>query len=199
MRLFVPLILVICFVACGGSDVYTPKPRVYPKINYPDRDYISFNQEDCPFTMPVPDYFRFQKDESFFKDNEKADCWFDLYSPDLNSYIYFSYVKVEDRKHFDQLVKDAFELADKHNVKASYRDEITFSTKQENVSGIIFEISGPVATPVQFFLTDSTQHFLRGSLYFKAKVNRDSILPVYQFVKTDLDSMLSGFTWQVSN
>jgi len=66
----------------------------------------------------------------------------------------------------------------------------------KKVYGLLFEIDGPVASPIQFFLTDSTTHFLRGSLYFKDVVNRDSIQPVFEFVKEDLEVFFESFTWK---
>jgi gliding motility-associated lipoprotein GldD len=188
--------LFISFLSCQEAEIYLPKPRIYPRINLPEKSITIFSQADCPFEMPYPDYFNYEKDALFNKEGAASDCWFDLYAPAINTYIYFSYIKIKNRKHFDALVEDAFELADKHNVKASFRDEILINRPEKNVHGVLFEINGPVATPIQFFMTDSTEHFLRGSLYFKARVNRDSIAPVYAFVKSDIDSLIQGIRWK---
>ena len=190
------LVLVFVFSACQQNDPVIPKPRTYPRVEYPERNYIDFEYQACPFQMPHPDYFHYQKDSTFYDQGVKTDCWFDLFCDQLKSNIHFSYVEIENQKHFDELVQDAFELADKHNVKASYRDEILIESSNKNVHGVLFEISGPVATPVQFYVTDSLRHFLRGSLYFEASVNRDSIAPIYNFVKEDLNQMLGGFSWK---
>ena len=107
-----------------------------------------------------------------------------------------SYVPITSRKHFDGLVSDAFEMADKHNIKASYRQESAISNPEGQIHGLIFEIDGPVATPLQFFVTDSTQHFLRASLYFKSAVNRDSIAPVYAYLKEDVYGMIESMEWR---
>ncbi len=107
-----------------------------------------------------------------------------------------SYVPITSRKQFDGLVSDAFEMADKHNIKASYRQESAISKPEGNLHGLIFEIDGPVATPLQFFVTDSTQHFLRASLYFKSAVNRDSIAPVYAYLKEDIYGMIESMEWR---
>ena len=109
--------------------------------------------------------------------------------------MHLSYIPIENRTEFDKLIADAFEMADKHNSKASYREELVISNPEKDVHGLIFEIDGPVATPIQFFVTDSTEHFLRGSLYFKSSVNRDSIAPVYDFLKIDIGKMIESFGW----
>jgi len=190
------VVLVSICISCKNEEVYIPKPRTYPRVAFPDRNDSEFSQKDCPFTMSYPDYFKVQKERLQNEEGSTNKCWFDLFSPELNSYLYFSYIPIDDGGHFDRLVEDAFELADKHNVKADYRDEIKIDNSSKNVQGLIFEIQGPVATPLQFYLTDSTNHFLRGSLYFGAKVNRDSIAPIYDFVKDDLELMIKSFQWQ---
>jgi len=150
----------------------------------------------CPFEMEIPKYFEFIEDTGQNGIEKKHKCWFDLYCEELNAYMHFSYVDFDSRKEFDKLVTDAFKMVDKHNIKASYRDEIRINRQEENVHGLLFDIDGPVATPLQFYLTDSTSHFIRGSLYFKSTVNRDSIGPIYEFFKTDINRMLGSFEWE---
>lgn len=192
---FIILLLAFC-TSCKDDVALIPKPRIYPKVIYPQKSYTAFASPDCPFSMEIPEYFQFIKDKEQTADEKQHKCWFDLYTKDLNSYIHLSYIEVQNRKNFDKLVSDAFEMADKHNVKASYRQELVVTKEEEKVHGLIFEIDGPVATPVQFFLTDSTQHFLRGSLYFKSKINRDSIAPIYDFLKLDIQHLIESFEWE---
>ncbi len=190
------LVLLVGFAACKEEAVLVPKPRIYPKVIYPEKAYEPLEIEDCPFTMEVPKYFQYIKDKDQNAVEKKHNCWFDLYCQELNSYIHLSYLPFSSRKEFDKLIGDAFEMADKHNIKASYRNELKITKPEEQVHGLIFEIDGPVATPLQFFMTDSTRHFIRGSLYFKSSVNRDSIAPVYDFHKLDVGKMVESFEWR---
>jgi len=193
----ISILLSLLFCSSCKDDVaLVPKPRIYPKVIYPQKSYTKFAAPNCPFSMEIPEYFQFLKDKEQNADEKKHKCWFDLYTEELNSYLHLSYIEIQDRKSFDKLVGDAFEMADKHNVKASYRQELVVTKDEEKVHGLIFEIDGPVATPVQFFLTDSTQHFLRGSLYFKSQINRDSIAPVYEFLKLDVQRLIESFEWE---
>ena len=80
-------------------------------------------------------------------------------------------------------------------VKADYIDEYPFK-KPNHVSGMIYEIQGPSATPFQFFITDSTQHFLRGALYFNTHINQDSLAPYYDYTKSDIMEMINSFSWK---
>ncbi len=164
-------------------------------VTYPEKTFTSFQSNECPFEMKIPEYFKFIKDTGQNKEEAKHKCLFDLYCEELNTYMHFSYVEFNSREEFDKLVSDAFEMVDKHNIKASYRDEIRIDNTEKNIHGLLFDIDGPVATPLQFYLTDSTEHFIRGSLYFKSKVNRDSIAPIYNFFKNDIDQMIGSFSW----
>lgn len=195
MRFLLFLFSLLLITACKEEKIFIPKPRIYPKVTYPEKSYTTLSIDDCPFAMEIPKYFQPIKDQDRLESEKKHKCWYDLYCEQLNSYVHLSYIPIENRTEFDKLIADAFEMADKHNSKASYREELVISNPEKDVHGLIFEIDGPVATPIQFFVTDSTEHFLRGSLYFKSSVNRDSIAPVYDFLKIDIGKMIESFGW----
>lgn len=186
---------IILFIACDNNSIDTPKPRMYPKVDYPERNYVDFSTEYCDIKFQYPDYFTIKQDEYFFDERPVDPCWFDLISEQLNCSLHCSYIPIENRAHFDELVNDVFKLASKHNQKANYRNDQVISNPASDVYGLIFELSGPVATPFQYFVTDSTDHFMRASIYFNSKVNPDSIAPVYQYVKKDLYQMIETFQW----
>jgi len=197
MRIFtISFIFIFTILSCTDNSIPLPKPRVYPKVNYPVKKYQSFNNNNCPFKMTIPTYFNFKQDNNKIKSEKDYNCWFDLFCNELNTNIHMSYVPVKDRAELDELIEDAFEMADKHNVKASYRDEFKINFADQNVYGLVFKIDGPVASPTQFFLTDSTSHFLRGSLYFNDVVNRDSIAPIYDFIDIDISKMIETLEWK---
>ena len=187
MRYFIIVILVV--LGCKDTGVFTPKPRMYPKINYPERSYKTFEESYCEFTFEVPMYTVTDQEQSFFEEKPLNPCWFDLEIPDLNGQLHFSYYPIESRQRFDELVSDAFTFVEKHDIKANYRSETLLDTPQ-GLHGILFDIDGPVASPIQFFLTDSTAHFVRASLYFNNKVEPDSMAPVYAFVREDIERMI---------
>jgi len=196
MRSTILLALLIILSSCKEEKILLPKPRIFPKVIYPEKSYTQLDITDCPFQMEIPEYFQTLQDDKRNEAELKHNCWYNLYCEALNSYVHLSYIPFKNRKEFDKLVGDAFEMADKHNIKASYREELKIENTEKNVHGLIFEIDGPVATPIQFFMTDSTQHFIRGSLYFKSSVNRDSIAPVYDFLKVDIGRMIESFGWK---
>lgn len=185
--------IVLCATACQET-VFTPKPRGYPKVEYPQRNYKAFDADYCNFTFQYPDYARIVQDTSYFEQQPVHPCWFDLYMESFDCRLHCSYYPVGEGKTFEELKNDAFEMVEWHNKKAIYIDERKIR-KPGNVSGFTFEIEGPVASPFQFYLTDSTEHFVRGSLYFNTKARPDSLAPVYDFVKEDIYKMIDSFEW----
>lgn len=196
MRTIILFTLIGFLVACGGEQVSTPKPRLYPKVVYPKKVSENMDLHYCNFTFDFPNYAEAVQDSFFFEEEIIDKCWFDLIIKSLNGRVHCSYIPIKNRSHYDELVKDAYELVTKHNVKANYRDEKRIDFEDRNVYGMQFEIDGPVASPFQFYLTDSVSHFLRGSLYFNDKVNSDSIAPVYEYVKNDVENMIVSFRWK---
>ena len=189
MRIIITLLVISIVVGCAGDSVFTPKPRMYPKVFYPQKAYTVFQQNYCPMTFEIPVYAEVAREQSFFEEKPLDPCWFDLEFKELNGNLHFSYYPVKGQKSFDELIDDAFKFVEKHDVKANYRSE-TSVRNQQGVSGILFDIEGPVATPIQFFLTDSTTHFIRASLYFNNKVEPDSMAPIYEFVRQDVLRMI---------
>lgn len=189
------MVLVIVFTACGEEKLFIPKPRSFPKIEFPaEKKYSDFDESYCSFGFRYPEDVEVKQDKYFFDGKPVHPCWFDLNRKLFNSTIHCSYYPVDGRKSLDDLVNDAYKLAGKHNVKAEFYEE-TVLDLPGNVKGVLFEIEGDVATPLQFFLTDSTDHFFRASLYFNNSVNPDSIAPILDYVKTDIDTLLESFYW----
>ena len=179
--------------ACEEST-YTPKPRGFPKIEYPEKAYKPFDKNYCAFDFEYPKYAEIVKDSMFFDEKAKDDCWFDIYVKQFNARIHCSYYPIEGKNTLEKLHNDAFTLAGKHNIKADYIDEIKIQ-KPNHVSGFLFNIEGAAASPFQFYLTDSSKHFLRGSLYFRAEARPDSLQPVAEFMKQDVMHLINTFEW----
>jgi gliding motility-associated lipoprotein GldD len=186
-------ILILC---CKETYIPVAKPRMYPKVEFPEKEMIQFRNADCNFNFIYPSYFNYQKDSLRFEENYKYPCWFDLYSKKLNTSLHFTFLDIKTQKDLDNHITDAFKLADEHNIKAVARKESVIENKEKKVFGLIFEMDGDVASPIQFFITDSTRNFVRASLYFNDKVNQDSTQIIYDFVKKDIDEMIKTFVWK---
>jgi gliding motility-associated lipoprotein GldD len=102
--------------------------------------------------------------------------------------IYLSYQPVRD--NLSELLDDAHIFAYKHDVKANAIEPRFIPTKSDDVTGLLYDIEGNTASAVQFFVTDSISHFLRGSLYFYSAPNSDSLAPLIDFFKKDIEHLI---------
>ena len=93
------------------------------------------------------------------------------------------------------MFNDAFNLTNKNDVLASSINESLIKTTN-GISGIFFKVGGNAATAKQFFLSDTTTHFLRGALYFDTTPNADSLRPVQDFLQTDIEHFINTFKWK---
>ncbi len=174
------------FVACK-SDPLPPRPRAYPRIDFPERTTTRYEVQDCPYTFDFPAYAQISEKET--------SCWFDLYMPTFEARLHCSYVPITEEKGFTELVRDAFLIAGKINERANYMTESRVQNAQ-GVGGLILDWTGPAASPVHFYLSDTTTHFFKAALYFDTKVQPDSLAPIVQFIKQDIDSLIATFEWK---
>ena len=185
--------LFIFFIACNSD--YTIKPRGYFKIDFPKKAYQDFDNPSYPYSFQYPVYGNIIKDSLFFDEKAENPYWINIDFPRFNAKIYISYKEIGKNK-FDSLVNDAFTMSYKqHTYKASAIEPMPFTTPH-NLSGIYFTLKGNTATANQFFITDSTKHFLRGALYFDAVPNEDSLKPVNNFLQKDLQHLLNTLQWR---
>lgn len=146
-------------------------------------------------SFEYPAYAQIVQDTLYFNEKPENPCWFNVYIPQFNCYLYCTYTDLQGKKKFNTVVNDTFNLAYKHDQRANYISDTKF-TNENGLGGMQFEMTGPAATPFQFFITDSTTHFMRGALYFNTQVRPDSLMPVYDFVKIDVDRLIKTFKFK---
>ncbi len=177
-------------LACN-NDTTIPKPRGFQRIEFPEKQYKPF-KSDCNFSTVIPTYGYIFPDT--FPGAEK--CWYNIYYEPFNATLHLSYKPISSSKSLYKLIEDSRTLVYKHTIKA---DEIYETVISNNIlSGMLYNISGNTATNFQFYVTDSNNHFLRGSLYFNVKTNSDSIAPVLHFIEKDIYRMIESLTWTKS-
>jgi gliding motility-associated lipoprotein GldD len=177
--------------SCGGNedDTLAPKPRAYYRIAFPEKKYVWYDSA-CPFKFEIPVYAQIDKDR-----NPRAEpCWLNINFPTFNGTLHLSYKAVNN--NIDEYVEDTYTLASKHQIKASGIEEQLVAKDSDKVYGLIYEIKGNAASAYQFFLTDSVHHFIRGALYFNEVPNIDSIAPVLDFIKKDMQQLITTFKWK---
>jgi gliding motility-associated lipoprotein GldD len=184
---------IIVFVLTACNSEYTPKPRGYFRIDFPAHAYQNFNQRGFPYTFQYPIYGNIIRDTAFFGDKPENPYWININFPRFHARIYMSYKQVED--NFDKLREDAYKMTYKHTYKASSIEDSVISTPL-GVHGIFFNVGGNAATAKQFFVSDSTKHFLRGALYFDTTPNSDSLSIVNAFLQEDMNHLINTLQWK---
>lgn len=183
----------ICFLSCNSD--YVPKPRGYYNIELPEKEYQLFDKPGYPYIFEYPVYGQVIKDSLFFDEKAENEYWINIDFPRFNGRVHISYKEI-GINDFDSLVNDAFTLSYKqHTYKASGIEQEPFTT-ENGVGGVYFTLKGNTATGNQFFATDSVKHFLRGALYFNVTPNVDSIRPVNDFLKKDVEHLINTLRWR---
>lgn len=175
-------------VSCEGD--YIPKPRAYPRVSFPQKQYMAF-ESDCPFSFQFPTYARISPDQ----EGDEALCWMNVEYMPFNAKLHLSYKPLIQEADLEHLIEDAYMFVQKHNVKANMIDE-TLINNGTGSGGLYYSLGGNTATSVQFFMTDSTSHFLRGSLYFQCKPNHDSLAPIISFLEKDIERLVQTLRWK---
>lgn len=189
------VLMVILLLAASCSSDYTPKPRGYFKIDFPKKAYQTFDRPGYPYSFEYPVYAQVVQDTTFFDQKPENPYWININFPQFGGRIYMSYKDI-GKNNFDSLVNDAFTMSYKqHTYKATAIEPQPFTTAN-GIEGVYFTLKGNTATANQFFATDSVKHFLRGALYFNATPNEDSLLPVNNFLKQDMEHLIETLKWK---
>lgn len=175
--------------SCGQSESGIPRPRGYFRIALPAKAYQSY-ESDCPFQFEYPVYARVVTDV-----RRNQPCWPNLEFGNLRATLHLSYKAIEADSLY-AILEDSRALVYKHTARASDIREKLYSNPENKVYGTLYEINGNAASALQFHLTDSSRHFLRGSLYFNASPNADSIAPVLRFLRSDIDRLIETTHWK---
>ncbi|NBO48782.1 MAG: hypothetical protein EBU80_03495 [Chitinophagia bacterium] len=205
--IFFSIIFLVLLLSCNSP--FTPKPKGYFKIDFPQHSYQTFNEPGFPYSFEYPSYATISKQVD---SSGQQPYWLNIEFNQFNGKIYLSYKSVngysvykiktqqgyEDslsKNSFDQLRDEAFNMTYKHTIKASGIVDSFFRNKP-GYAGMYFYVAGNAATSKQFFVTDSVKHFLRGALYFDATPNEDSIRVVSDFLEADVKHLIQTLTWK---
>lgn len=184
------IIIIIPFLISNCGNDYIPKPRGYFRINFKEKTFSKLDSTALPYNFEIPDYVIAKNNT----DSKSEDYWIDLIIPEHKAEIHISYKKVTG--NLKQLIEDARKMAYKHTIKAEAIEEKNFINFENKVFGTIFKIDGNAASPLQFYVTDSTSNFLRGAFYIREIPNIDSIKPVIDFLTPDIVNLIETTEWK---
>ena len=186
------LFIVYCLLLFSCQQNYTPKPHTYYRIDFPEKEYRMYD-DNCPFTFEYPVYGTLVPDTR----PSSEPCWMNINFPKYKGTIYLTYMAIDDNKIFDQLIENEWNMVySKIAQKASAVNERLYNNPEENVYGMMYNIEGNAASQALFFVTDSVRNWLRGSLYFNARPNHDSLAPVVVFFREDIIALMETVRWK---
>jgi len=177
------IILVGFWIFFSCSSEIQPKPKAYLRLEYPNPEYKKLSPA-APFS------FEYNTQAELKEPNPSTPR---LVYPRMKATLYLTYNSID--QNLDSLLNDAYLLPYKHLSKAESIPEKLFINKQEKVYGTLFTVVGNAASQYQFFLTDSLDHFLVGSLYFYSKPNYDSLFPAVNYLQKDITHLMETMEW----
>lgn len=191
------LLLILTFLAgfAGCRKAAVPKPRGYFRIDLPGKEYVTFNNQaefaNLPLTFEYPRYGVVSD-----KIGDVADQgWFNIDFPRYKASLHLTYKDIHG--DLEELVEQTYTMNVKNHItKADAINEQVITDPEKRIFGIFYDLRGNTATAVQFYVTDSTDHYLRGSLYFDSEPNADSLNPVIDFFREDVVHLIETLEWK---
>lgn len=187
------LILTIC---CLGSckEPLVPKPEGYFRIELPSKSYSVFNESKSSNVIPLSFEYPVYGIITENRDNISEPGWFNIEFPRYKAIIYLTYKDVKG--DLAGLVEQTYTMNVKNHItKADAINELAINNKEKRIFGILYDLKGNTASAVQFYITDSSKHYLRGSLYFESEPNSDSLAPVIEFFREDIIHLIETLKW----
>jgi gliding motility-associated lipoprotein GldD len=178
------LIIVMVISSCNDKETL-PKPNGQLALDFPKGEYVSLDNDNCPFSFEVNEYARVLA---------KSDCSMKIEYTGMDATLYLNYRPIQE--NLRQLLIDGQKLSYEHNQKADIIADFPFVNKVNNTYGMMYEIEGNAASNAQFYVTDSLKHFITASLYFNTQPNYDSILPAVDYVKGDMVKLMETLKWR---
>ncbi|MEQ8907135.1 gliding motility lipoprotein GldD [Ekhidna sp.] len=183
------ILFALMFVACGTD--YLPKPKGYNRIDLPQSSYQPL-PDSFPYQFEYSKHAKLLRDSSWITER----YWINLFYPKMGATIQITYKPVTD-SIVREYLSDSYKLTSQHNVKA-YAIEESILELPNGLYASFTELEGEVPTQAQFHVTDkdSSEHFLRGALYFRTATKNDSLAPVITYLKSDIIHLLTTLEWR---
>ncbi len=163
----------------------------YFRIDLPSKTYTTLDTNTCLYRFEYPLYATI---EPYDTTKNRNSGWLNIQFSAFKATLHITYYDIQDNLY--KYTEESRSLAYKHDIKADAIREIAYIDSKNKVFGMVYEIKGNAASPVQFYLTDSIKHFIRGSLYFNVKPNKDSLAPVITFLYEDVKHLIETLRWK---
>lgn len=188
MRILSIIALFLVISSCTETN-FTPKPPTYLRLELPEPIYAKFS-DSCSYTFNLSKLYK----ASNAPDQSQGTCHKRIDLGPLNGMAYIRYWEMTEPLAY--YVNSANDEINKHKQKADDIINETILRPEDRVFGSFFELQGDVATPFQFYLTDSTSRFLYCEVLFNSSPNYDSLRPTLDYLKRDLDEFMNTLQWE---
>lgn len=188
-KLIYTFLFVFLLSACYES-VPVPKPPTYLKLDFPKHSYRQV-QSECPYSLRLANIFNYRTAQK----QGNTYCTQEIDLGPVNGSLFMYYLNFPNNDSLAEVINFANDKVDEHKIKADKIDFEQIIDKKNKVYGTFFELKGNVATNFQFYLTDSTNNFVRGEVLLNCKPNYDSLRPVLEYLKVDLLELVHHFKW----
>ncbi|TAE75094.1 MAG: gliding motility lipoprotein GldD [Bacteroidetes bacterium] len=190
MKKIICILFLLSFFACS-EESYSPKPRGYNRIDLPAQTYQKILDKDFPYQFEVSTSAKIRPDSSKIAEP----YWIHIIYPQFKADVQISYKSfTKDKKFLKEFIDDSHKLINKHMIKATGVQESIIKTPSKKTVAV-YDLEGEVPSQFQFYVSDSTKHFLRGALYFRTATKNDSLAPVIDFIKKDVIHLLNTLEW----
>lgn len=185
-RIVRSLLPILLLASCASDPV--PKPRGYFRIDLPPTAYTSWT-DSTTFSAELPAYAKVAA-----RPTQNDARWFDVRFPKQRATVHLTWSPVGDQ--LQDLIQDAHRFKSQHQAMAAKIESKRVLRDSARVFGSVFNVEGDVASPLVFYFTDSTDNFLYGALYFDARPNADSLAPVTERIRSDVQHMAATLAWR---
>jgi len=186
------IILCVCFFSC--EEAVVPKPKGYLRLQYPEAIYVKTEIDTMPFSFEANRFANKITTKKLVSATESYGV--NIEYSTLKGTIYLTYKSIDNsRENLIAFLRDAQNFTQKHTAKADEIKEKEYMNTFNKVYGMFYEVGGNAASQSQFYITDSVNHFLTGSLYFYVKPNYDSILPAAKYLEKDIKHIMESVKW----
>ena len=154
---FLFFLLTVSLSGSCSSD-YSPKPKGYFYIELPEPIYNEFTGN--PFLkFSVSNQALVEDMKSIPEEmKERNGTGFNLNYPRLHAQIYCSYFRI-NKPDFPIFMEESRDMVYVREKKAKGIKEIEYNNPEHKVYGVVYEIQGDAASPIQFVISDSTSSF----------------------------------------
>jgi gliding motility-associated lipoprotein GldD len=180
-KILMAVVFLLVFLGCKEEVI--PKPKAMLRLEFPKSEYGKIETKNFVFDMNKAAKIQIKNSNAITVDY-----------PAMKGSIYITHKEVGG--NLNTLLLDSQKLSYEHTSKADNIIEQPFVNPEKKVFGMFYEVTGNAASQAQFYVTDSINHFVTGSLYFYAKPNYDSIYPAANYLQKDIRRIMESMEWK---